>query len=310
MTDPLHAVATESGRFYNIPGYEDVTFRSSTNICGIMDKPAIAGAAAKRAGERAVYQELEWHAIQQEEYARLAANPRIKDKSPKTLQKRADEAARLWISRAAQDYNDYAAQQGSAVHFAAEHFDDHITVIDGQAIFDEWLIDQLVTKWATDMAKYRYSVDKNVEQIRKHINQLIKCFEEYGIEAVDRERTVCNPELGYAGTLDLTGRITRHPDFDPKMLVVIDYKTGFLARESLPLQLCSYRRATHEVHRNKTVKRTAIVGGAAVIHLKPESYHLYPVRTDDEVFAYFQDAMRLWTWKHEDSKGVFGEEKR
>jgi hypothetical protein len=306
MTAPRHAVATESGRYYSIPGYENTPFRSVTNIIGIIDKPAIAGAAAKRAGERAIACETEWHAIQQEEYDSLANNPRIKDRTPKTLQKWANEAARLWISAAGRQYGDYTSDQGSAVHCACEHFEQHVTVVDGQAVFDEWLIAK-VAPWAEAMTVWDGTTDKNIERIRKHVTQYAKAIDEKGIVFLDRERTVCHPEHGYAGTLD--GIVTLG-EGAMRRTYVLDIKTGGLYPESIALQISSYRYATHEVHGDKTSERKVHIDGGCVLQLKPASYTFEFVKCDKPVFERFLDAMSLWTWRHEESRSALGGEWR
>lgn len=281
MTDPRFAKATESGRFYYPPGYDDYTFRSSTNALGIIDKPALASAAAKRAGERAVAQEQEWHAIQQEQ---------------------GDEKARLWISGAMREYSDYAASLGSAVHFCAEHFFEHVEIVEGEAVLDGWLTDYLVAHWAERMCKHRGTVDKNVEQIRKHVTQLAAAIETYGIEFIERERTVCDPDYGYAGTLDATVRIGGK-------VYVLDYKTGGVY-PTVGMQLASYRYASHEVHGDATVPRTTFADGGCVLQLKPASHKLLFVRCDSLMFDRFTDAMRLADWRDNESKTVIGEEWR
>lgn len=277
MTDPRFAKATESGRFYYPPGYEDVTFRSVTNALGTLSKPALTGAAAKRAGERAVFQEQEWHAIQQEQ---------------------GDEKARLWISSAMREYSDYAANMGSAVHFCAEHFFEHVEVVDGEAILDTWLIERVAT-WAEKMCKHRGTVDKNIEQVRKHVTQLARAIDTLGIEFIERERTVFSTEHGYAGTLDATVTI------DGKTYL-LDYKTGGVYPET-SMQLAAYRFATHEVAGDVSRTRAMRADGGLVLQLKPASFTPHFVRCDEVVFERFLDVLRLAEWREQT---VIGEEFR
>lgn len=279
MTDPRYAKATESGRFYYPPGFEDVTFRSVTNALNSVAKPAIVGAAAKRAGERAVFQEQEWHAIQQEQ---------------------GDEKARLWISSAMREYSDYAASMGSAVHFCAEHFFEHVEVVDGEAVLDTFLIEYIAAHWAEKMCKHRGTVDKNIEQVRKHVTQLALAIETYGIEFIERERTVLNPEYGYAGTLDATVLIDGRT-------YLLDYKTGGVY-ETVALQLAAYRYATHEVDGDVSRKRAMRVDGGCVLQLKPASHKLHFVRCDESTFDVFLKALDLATWRDGEAKTTIGGE--
>lgn len=279
MTDPRFAQATESGRFYNIPGHEDVTFRSVTNIIGSLAKPALVPAAAKRVGERAVFEEQKWHAIQQE---------------------KGDEEARKFISRAAHDYMTYAQNLGSAVHFCCEVFDEHVISEPEFLAFDDYLIAYLNDHWTPKMSEYRGTVAKNIEQIRKHVEQYDRACREHGIVWLDRERTVCNPAHGYAGTLDGIVEVDGRK-------YVIDLKTGFVSKDSVPMQLAAYRFATHEVHGDRTLNRSTWVDSGLVLQLKPASYKLIPVKCDADVFTAFLDTMKVWEWIHEGSKDALGE---
>ena len=301
MTQPKYATETASGRFYAVPGYENLTFISVTNAIGCMAKHQLAAATAKRAGVRAVEQEMMWHAIQQEEYDKLISRKR-NPLDPKQAKEGADEKARLWISAAMREYADYASMLGSAVHFCCEHYEEHVDVVEDEAIFDSWLIEYIVEHWATKMSDYQYTVDRNVEQIRKHVTQYAAAIREKGIAFIDRERTVCSPEHGYAGTLDgvvtLEGALRRY---------VLDLKTGGLYNQQLPLQLSSYRYATHEVHGDRTLKRDYSIDGGLVLQLKPQSYSLHEVQCDDPVFQRFLQTLGISKWMNEECKDAVGE---
>ena len=279
MTSPRFAQATESGRFYNIPGHEDTEFKSVTNVLGALAKPAISPAAAKRAGERAVFQEMEWHAIQQE---------------------KGDEEARKWISAAPREYMQFAQNLGSAVHFCCEVFDEHVTAEPEFVAFDDYLINYVMEHWATPMSKYRDTPAKNLELIRKHVVQYDRACREHGIVWLDRERTVFNEAMGYAGTLDGIVEIdgTKY---------ILDIKTGFVSRDSVPLQLAAYRFATGEVHGDTSRKRSHWVDGGLVLQLKPASYKLLPVACGADEFGAFLDVMKVWEWIHGGAMTAVGE---
>ena len=280
MTSPKFAQATESGRFYNIPGHEDTVFKSVTNLLGSLSKPVLVPAAAKRAGERAVFQEMEWHAIQQE---------------------KGDEEARKWISRASHEYMTYKQNLGSAVHFCCEVFEGHVISEPEFLAFDDYIIAYLNDHWTPKMSEYRGTVAKNIELIRKHVVQYERACREHGIVWLDRERTVFNKEAGYAGTLDGIVEIdgTKY---------ILDIKTGFVSRDSVPLQLAAYRFATGEVHGDTSRKRQEWVDGGLVLQLKPASYKLLPVACGADEFGAFLDVMKVWEWQNGLSKTAIGEE--
>lgn len=278
MTSPRFATATESGRYYDIPGRENETYLSVTNILGATSKPALVGAAAKHAGERAVKQEMEWHAIQQEE---------------------GDEAARKWISAAFREYSNYRAQLGSAVHFCCEVFDEHVIAEPEFVAFDDYLIEYVTEHWAVPMSEHRDTPAKNLELIRKHVEQYDRACREKGLRFIERERTVFSPAHGYAGTLD--GVVEMGSE-----RYVLDIKTGFVASESVPLQLAAYRFASHEVDDKYTRPKSVWASGGLVLQLKPASYKLWPVTCGVDEFAAFLDVKAVWEWKQR-AKDAVGE---
>lgn len=99
MTSPFHAIATERGRLYGVPGFKE-QFPSVTNFLGIIAAPAIINAAARRAAECAVNDEATWKAVQQEQ---------------------GDAAAIGYIKEAANRYMNERGELGTAVHDACEH---------------------------------------------------------------------------------------------------------------------------------------------------------------------------------------------
>lgn len=99
MTSPIHAVATDKGRYYSLPGYGE-QYISVTNVLGVISAPAIINSAAKRAAECAVGEENIWRALQQEE---------------------GDVAAIDYIKGAARRYMMSRGELGTAVHHACEH---------------------------------------------------------------------------------------------------------------------------------------------------------------------------------------------
>lgn len=273
MTNPRYSQDGDAarGRLYAIPGYTQ-EFVSVTNICGIIDKPALIGAAAKRAGERAIQQESVWRAIQQEE---------------------GDEAARKFISRASRDYMKYASSLGSAVHYAIECYDGTTTLTDEARSRAAWWWEKDGSKWEPDAEKY-------VSRVESHLTPFADFLDKTGAEFVCQERTVFHPDYSYAGTLDAVVKIGGK-------VSVLDFKTGYVSSESVPLQLASYRFATHYVDGDTTRTSAVAIDGGLVLQLKPRSWKLHPVKCDESVFATFLTAKRLWEWRDRGSKSAVGE---
>jgi hypothetical protein len=276
MTKPVYSNDSDPdrGRTYPIPGYEQ-EFVSSTTLLNIISKPAIIGAAAKRAGERAIKEEPKWHAIQQE---------------------KGDEKARLWISSAARDYGKYARSLGSAIHFAIECYDGFDGLTDAARSRAEWWWEEEGSAWEPDRDKY-------VKRVEQHLTQFCDFLGKTGASIVLQERTVFHPLYDYAGTLDAI------VELDGKRYVA-DWKSGFVDEASVPLQLASYRHATHyrvDHDTNAEMPDYRIVGGL-VLQLKPRSWHLFPVECGEEAFAAFLTAKRLWEWRDSGCKGAIGAE--
>lgn len=119
MTSPRNAVATDKGRFYNVPGF-GADLISVTNVLGVIGTPAFAKSAAKRAAECAVNEETTWRAIQQEE---------------------GTDAALKWIKESPTRYMHERGELGTAVHHACEHLDRERSpeVAPFVAAYERWL---------------------------------------------------------------------------------------------------------------------------------------------------------------------------
>lgn len=280
MTQPRHAVSTESGRFYtNIPGFENLSLGSVTNIVGVKSKPAIPGWAAKLAGERAIKHEDRWHAIQQEE---------------------GDEAARKWISAASREEMNYKAAMGSAIHLAAEVLDTEVT--------DSGFSGPLIERLDGVLAKHGGASGDNLNRVWLHVIQYREFIRECGVQFVERERTVFNPDDGWAGTLDA---IVNVPDDKGALRrYVMDIKTGGVYADSNALQLSAYRHATYVVDGNASKPFSHQIHGGFVLQLKPKSYKVYFMRCDDAVYRRFLAARDLWLWSTDEHKGACGDEWR
>lgn len=164
MTNPKYANSGEAGRTYSIPGFPPLT--SVTTVLNAAAKPVLYNWYAKMAGVRAVEQEAEWHALQQEE---------------------GDEAARKWISAAARDYNEQRKWLGSAVHHLCETYDE---------TDDPGLLDWYLDKMGGDRKK-------NLSAINNHVWQYGEWVKEHQPAFLLKEATVLHPVDRWAGTLDM-----------------------------------------------------------------------------------------------------------
>ena len=278
MTQPANATETDAGRFYKIPGHAGEQFISVTNAIGVIHKPALVPWSSKLAGERAVQNEAQWHAIQQEEYERLL-NRKRSPLTAKAASDKADEKARKWISAASREYTSYKATLGSAVHLACEHFED-----------DE-PTDALLS-FAEKMSEYKGTTSQAIDLIHRHVEQYAKAIDDNGIKILDTERTVFDTMFGYAGTLDAVVEVDgcQH---------VLDIKTGGVYPESVALQLAAYRYAEGAVYGDESRSRdTSDISGGIVLQLHPKSYKLFHVTCDKEVFGSFVSVLNVWTWKN------------
>lgn len=289
--------------------------RSVTNIVGnIYHKPHMMQATGTRAAQRAVNEERRWTAIIMEcvsSYAESWAVTHKEDEpvplsAAKKWEEEGEKGAIAWIARAMPDYAKSAAAVGSAVHFACEHYEEHVIELDGYDVaFDDWLNDRMVA-FAVDIDKPEA---KAINFIRQHVVQYRKALDECGITVLDNERTVFHPVHAYAGTLDSIVEIGGYN-------YVMDIKTGGVYPESVSLQLAAYRYATHSVLGSIVsavsgggirLSNGAIVPilGGCVLQLKPRSYHLHFVRCDELAHKRFLQALDLSEWK-QNAEGLIG----
>jgi hypothetical protein len=99
VTSPRFARTTETNRFYDIPGYENVVFRSVTSRLNVISKPALYGWYAKVVAEAALFEPYPAYPGSQDDYLKYLKN------KPRE------------VSKVAQDL-------GTAVHKAVEVFVD------------------------------------------------------------------------------------------------------------------------------------------------------------------------------------------
>ena len=114
------------------------------------------------------------------------------------------------------------------------------------------------------------------------------------------EETVWSETHGYAGSFDAIARIGDE-------VVLIDNKTtrsGVHAEVSL--QLSAYQRADYILHPDGSKSDLPEIDAAAVLHLRPDDWGLYPVQTSDELFEVFLALMKVHNYEKNLRKAVVG----
>jgi hypothetical protein len=114
-----------------------------------------------------------------------------------------------------------------------------------------------------------------------HIRQWRLFWDAVKPQTIDTELTVVNPELGYAGTLDLLAVVDLQDGTGPQ-LAVGDYKTGKRIYPAVALQLAALANATHVLRADGSLIEFPAprrdLGFA--VQIRPRSWHAYPVQID------------------------------
>lgn len=135
------------------------------------------------------------------------------------------------------------------------------------------------------------------EPFVRNFNQWIKDFE---VGFLESEITVWSDTHGYAGTLDAICMIDGEA-------VICDWKTGASGVwADVALQLNAYANADCILDGDGTRRDLPSIDASAVLHLRPEHAHLYPVRLGDDVFEVFKSLLVSDQWQREISKSVLG----
>jgi hypothetical protein len=114
------------------------------------------------------------------------------------------------------------------------------------------------------------------------------------------EATVFNLWHGYAGTLDSIAVL------DGGVVTLLDVKTGAGVYPEAGLQLAAYARGEFIGTSDGRELPLPEIEAAAVLHLRPRSYALCPVRIDTPVFTAFLAALRVFEWSTELAERVIG----
>lgn len=138
----------------------------------------------------------------------------------------------------------------------------------------------------------RDGLDGFAEEFKKFLLEYQPVFEM-------SEATVYNREHGYAGTLDAIAVIGGR-----RML--IDYKTGNGVYGEVAMQLAAYRFAEFVGMPDGSEVPMPEVDGCAVLHLRPRSHTLIPVRAEALELRYFLYAREIRQYVNVISREVLG----
>lgn len=109
-------------------------------------------------------------------------------------------------------------------------------------------------------------------------------------EYLAMEETVWSDLYGYAGSFDAKAKINGQ-------VIWLDNKTTRSGvHDEVGLQLSAYRFAEYIMAPDGTRTANDPGDGAAVLHVRPEGWHLTPVRADETMFEMFKDLRRIFEW--------------
>ncbi|WP_198147887.1 hypothetical protein [Microbacterium sp. XT11] len=109
-------------------------------------------------------------------------------------------------------------------------------------------------------------------------------------EYLHMEETVWDDEHQYAGSFDAVAKI------DGEVIYLDNKTTRSGVHEEVGLQLAAYRYAKHILRPDGTRVPNVKSSGAAVLHIRPEGWHLTPVRADETMFELFCHLREVFEW--------------
>jgi len=281
MTDPINAVDTSDGRFYERNGRR---YLSVTNVLDhAMSKPALIPWAVKLTAEEA--DRTLAYAL---EHGKLPALPPGTTKAEKASK---SGTAKDWPSdwkREHKRVKETSGTRGNLFHSWAEAY-----LLGGHPDPPE-LPPEVQPYHGTNLVA--------------ECAGFIRAVEKYGIEAWGAEATVYSDHYNYAGTGDLWAYVRNPPSYWPKLpddgLFMFDVKTSKSAWPETALQLAAYRHADYiglPDGNDQTIPDTV---GGGVLHVDGANTHLIPYRCGLAEFEAFLGGLRMATWMIEDMKNV------
>lgn len=130
--------------------------------------------------------------------------------------------------------------------------------------------------------------------IAPYLRQYMAWLATSGVEILAAEFQCWNPTVGYAGTCDLLGR------FPDGSIWVVDLKTGKGVYGEHALQLMAYLMAefvgTDDVVDDRTTELLHQAKGIAVLHLGPDEWEFFSLRTDAETWRAYRGLLAFGVW--------------
>ena len=281
MTSPKYAYGTDDhGRYYRHPEHPGREFISITNVLDSIAKPALVPWAAKITAEKAL-----------DLMPQMVAAALIKPCKPKRV---ADECGACLdclhktTKREVKVVRETAADLGTRVH---DHAEAHLT---GRQIMHDPEVEPFLAQYLRFLDDFEIDITTHIEAA---------------------ELTVCHPQYGYAGTLDVIGQLRLDgnlADVKPKKLPgdkramwVWDIKTSSTKGDDVlydeqPLQLAAQRNAKEAWLPDGSIIPMPRSTGAAILNLRADSYAFIPVPSGPEEFAAFRGFITGQTWLHQD----------
>ncbi|GEB46955.1 hypothetical protein MTE01_29000 [Microbacterium testaceum] len=156
------------------------------------------------------------------------------------------------------------------------------------------------TKKAADIGTAAHDVFERMAggEPMKYVSDDLRPFRDHFAHFLDTvqpefllmEETVWDDEHQYAGSFDWRAKIDG-------MTIWGDNKTTRSGvHAEVGLQLSAYRYAKHILRPDGTRTPNTPGDGAAVLHIRPEGWHLTPVRADEEVFKLFLALRTVFEW--------------
>jgi len=126
-----------------------------------------------------------------------------------------------------------------------------------------------------------------------YLRNFARFFKEFEVKPVMVETTIWSQEHAYAGTFDLLCELKGYDG-----LYIVDYKSGKSGvYPEAGIQQTGYRWADSYIDEDGKFQDMPEVAGAFGMWLRPDGWALYPLRTDDSMWAVFRNLRSLYDAK-------------
>jgi hypothetical protein len=188
-----------------------------------------------------------------------------------------------YLKGAARRYTSMRADVGSKAH----------------DLFERMMRGEYVGRVHPDLEPYR----ANFAEFMREVNP----------ELVRAEDIAWSEKHGYAGSFDAILRVWLGEDGKPTPdrsgtphLLIVDWKTSKDTYADVALQMSAYANAETVIDPDGNTEPMPEFDGAAVLHITPDQWAFKPVRIDPDVFEFFLNLRKTFTWDRDVSKTVIG----